>query len=347
VIGVGAPDFSMANCRVLNAGNGGVSDAISFAAAPDNISGTVTVSSTTVDGDFRDAIHIVKNAGSLNMVLNGCTLQNSHVANGRHGFHLEARGSALCNVTINNSSLINSVTQAGARILAEESGQPLLTLTGSTIQSCGVGVRVESDTVAATPAKAGFTITASTFTGLGGAGLDIQSRNNGLVDGTFGGTAGADGNRIQSNPADGVRLRATGSSRPVVAIRNNTISCTTGQAIDAVASNSSVVDITISNNGTLAGGTNATGVHVGSDTGGTVCANIIGNTATGNGGQAGIHVETNSSVLALERVVANPGPDPDVGDMVTRLQAENTATASASGGGFKTASDGQCSVPAN
>ena len=96
--------FTLAN-SVINGANGNSAADDEGSVRFTNLTGSASVSNTSISGGFEDNFRLVNNTGSLNrLTFSNVTIGTNSITDGNDGITLEAAGSAIVNVTVQDST---------------------------------------------------------------------------------------------------------------------------------------------------------------------------------------------------------------------------------------------------
>ncbi|MBX3672698.1 MAG: Ig-like domain-containing protein [Burkholderiales bacterium] len=280
-----------------------------FGGAVNGLTGSASLTSTSVSGGFSDNIRVVNQSGTLDrLTLNTVTVGANSAANGNDGLQVQPQGTATIKVTVTNSAF----TSARGDLLqyvdnGSGSGQDLV-ITNSNfsnnhpaIATGGGGLTITSGTNNNLP----LTITGNTFrNAVGPALLVVKPTGTGTLSGTISNNTIGQSGVANTGSAEGsaLKVQSVGQGTVTVAITNNTIQQYNNFGIEVLAgggasAQSGTINATITGNtlrepGTTAGtaGIPKNGVHlnIGTVPGDTflTCAAITGNTLFGSGADA-------------------------------------------------------------
>jgi hypothetical protein len=150
--GVTVDGFSLANSTInaTGAGKNGTSDienegSISFS----DLTGTASITSSTIEDGFEDVVRIVNTSGTLSLTVTGSTIRDtSTAAPGNDGLLLQADGTATINATITTSTFTGArangvqVVTNNAGIADVDIGTAAVANSGGTFQTNNIGVNL-------------------------------------------------------------------------------------------------------------------------------------------------------------------------------------------------------------
>lgn len=333
----------------------------------DELAGTASISQATVAGSVQDNVRIVNTAGTLSLTVAGSTFGANGTANGRDALFVDAGGTSVVNLNVQNSQFTGARANL-FRLRLLGTTQAGLALAGNTFSNAhpailpgAGGVVVES---AAGSATLAYSVSGNTFRGAVGSALTIQE---GVGTGTFSGTisgnvVGAAGvANSGSVQGSGISLTSVGGGSHTVAVRNNQVRQYNNQGVllqigDASSGGNGALNATLTGNVVAEPGTAPTiknGIHLnaGLATGDNpqVCvdlggAGILANTVagSGSGGAAGTDFRLRQRFLTTVRLPGYVGANGDNAAVTSFVQARNGGTptglvqntVSTGGGGF-------------
>ena len=308
--GTNVVGFVLANSVV--SGANGTNDASPFndsSIAFDNLTGSATVSNSSISGGFADNFRVVNSTGSLNRItFSSDTIGDNSAANGNDAVLLASSGSATLNATIQNSIFTGArgdLVQYGHG----GTGSGDLVLSGNTFSNNHPGIATGGGGLslgnAGTSGATTMTITGNTFRdAVGAAVLIVKTTGPSTQTGTFSGnTIGVSG-VANSGSAEGsaLKLQTVGQGTLAWTVTNNLIYGYNNFGIEVLtggsaAAESGTINTTITGNTITQPGTTAgtivipkNGIHynIGTVPGDTyqACAVITGNSLASSGADA-------------------------------------------------------------
>jgi hypothetical protein len=352
-------NFALASSTVSGNGNAVNESGIDFVGG---LTGTASISSSTVTGSAENDVIVADGSGSLNFTVTGSSFTNTSATIGNDGIHLDANDTASITASVTGSTFDNNRgDHFQFATNASSSGTNSVTFSNNTLtgdrgptqggNDLGAGISIATTGGADT----GFTVANNSITGSVfptiGVDLGTSSTAGSTLSGTISGNAIGDAAVANSGGAQssGIATYAQGAGTLNVAITSNTIRQNAGFAgIDIFsraglpAINATVTGNNISSPGTTAG--NGLLVQAGATTGdgGTVCAGITGNTLAGSAGAPNTDFRLRQRLNTTVRLPGYGGLPGDTTAVVNFVRANNggTPTGSAaadypgSGGGF-------------
>jgi hypothetical protein len=359
--GANVSGFSLSGSSVLNNGDDATADeaGVRF----DGLFGSASIADATISGSVEDNFRVVNSAGVLDrLTFTNVTVGPNGAVTGDDGVSIQAQGTAVVKVTVQNSTFTSSRADLLEVILLGTATADLV-VSGTAfsnnhpaIVAGGGGVTIAS----ASSASPTFTyaISSNSFRDAAGTALVVRK---GSGTGSFSGTItnnvlGVDG-VLNSGSAQGsgIDVSTIGGGVHTVSISGNQIRqynnsgilLTAGNAASGGqgALNATVTGNTISNPGML-GTLPMNGVHLnaGTNTGDQhqVCVALSGNTLTGSGAVGGTDVRLRQRMLTTVRLPGYAGANNDNLAVQTFVQAANgitptvqaANTVSTGGGGF-------------
>jgi VCBS repeat-containing protein len=304
IFGSTVAGFTLAHSSITGNGtNAGLDhDGVHFA----NLSGTVSVTTTTVSGSKEDNFRITNTAGTLGLTLTGNTFANNDPTVGANGVLVDAQGTSTATVTVNTNTFTNNNTD-GLALFGQSSNPFNATVGTNTFNGNMVGVDVESNgTGAATFSVVGVTVDNRTPSGnaCSPCGAPINAyKGTGATSGPMAVTF--KNNVVNNNNsalAYGIWVHGEGATGALRAtVQNNNVRGVQSIGIYGAPGNgNSSLDIDISNNDvdvSAAGAQALYGIYVENGTLNTdvnaTCANIKSNKSVSASGFEGIFVSNN------------------------------------------------------
>ena len=357
--GSSVASFTLASSTVSGNGNAVNESGIDFVGG---LTGTASISSSTVTGSAENHVVVTDGSGSLNLTVTESSFTSTSATIGNDGIHLDANDTASITASVTGSTFDNNRGdhfQFAAN--ASSSGTNSVTFSNNTLtgdrgstqggNDFGAGISIATTGGADTAfTVANNSITGSVFPTIGidlGTSSTAGSTLSGSISGnTIGNAAVVNSGGAQSS---GIATYAQGAGTLTVAITNNAIRQNAGFAgIDifsragSPAINATVTGNNVSSPGTTAG--NGLLVQAGATTGdgGTVCAGITGNTLAGSAGASNTDLRLRQRFNTTVRLPGYGGLTGDTTAVVNFVRANNggtptgsaTADYPASGGGF-------------
>ena len=350
-----------AGSTVLNNGDDAAADeaGIRF----DGLLGSASIANATISGSVEDNVRVVNSAGVLDrLTFNGVTIGSNATVTGDDGVAIQAQGTAVVNVTVQNSSFTGSRADLLEVILLGTATSDLV-VSGNAfsnnhpaIVAGGGGVTIASGSLA-NPTFT-YAISGNSFRDAAGTALVVRK---GSGTGSFAGTIASNTIGLAgtlnsgSTQGSGIDVSTVGGGVHTSAITGNQIRqynnagilLTAGNAASGGqgALNATVTGNTIANPGTL-GTLPINGVHLnsGTNTGDQhqVCVALSGNALTGSGAVGGPDVRLRQRMLTTVRLPGYAGANNDNLAVQAFTQANNGVTptvqaantVSTGGGGF-------------
>jgi hypothetical protein len=366
--GTTVSNFSMSNTTIAGTnGNNAAADegSVTFS----GLTGSASISSSSISGGFENNFTVINSSGTLNRItFNGVTIGPNSTTDGNDGIYLEAQNAALLNATIQNS-FFTSARGDLFQLNLRGSSKSDLVFTGNAlsnnhpaIASGGGGVTISGgDNTTATGVTLTYDISNNTFRDASGHGvLIVKATDPGSFSGTFnnnsiGVAAVADSGSLAGS---GLKIQNAGNGSVTAAITNNLIRQYNNFGIELLSGGSAtpqpgnlfatVTGNTVSNPGT--GGLPMNGIHL---NGGTVpgdlyqiCLKIGGagalaNSITGSGANGGTDFRLRQRQATTVRLPGYAGAATATAAVVAFVQSNNGGTPSGlanvnspPGGGF-------------
>jgi hypothetical protein len=352
--GSGVNGFTLASSSVANNGNAVNESGLDFVGG---LTGTASISSTSVTGSAENHLIVTNASGTLNLTVTGGSFTNTSALVGNDGIHLDANTTAAIIASVTGSTFSNNrgdhfqfatnATSTGSSNVTFSSN----TLTGSP-GNLGAGITLSTDASSDTA----FTLANNNVQGAVSSAITVDLGTNSTAGGTLSGTVS--GNTIGtagvvnsgSSQFNGITTYANGNGTMTVAITNNQIRQYNNFAgIDAriragtaPTLNATITGNTIANPGTFA--TNGLFVQGGAATGdgGLICAGISGNAMTGSSANGGTDFRLRQRFNTTVRLPGYGGAAGNTAAVVAFVQANNGGTPTgsatvdfpATGGGF-------------
>lgn len=305
ITGLNVSNFTMDNSTITQAGNNANESGIEFS----NLSGTSSISNTSISFSETNSLDVVNTDVSLNLTLNNVTFSDTQTVssggatnlNGEGGFQFRsfssAAGAPVTDINILDSDFLRLRTQ-GIQVIGEDDSVVNVDITNNLISSeAGVGVVDPAINIGAgidingnDTANVTFNIIGNTIQSRGGAAVNITSFLDSNVEGRI------NNNVITVNGSgaggSGVRTVAQETSNMIVEVRNNNITmgpANNSTSIDAQARfQTARLDLTLDGNTLNSDPTAVADINItsGSSTAGEsnqVFVNIINNVIVAGG----------------------------------------------------------------
>jgi VCBS repeat-containing protein len=323
--------------------------------SPDGLTGTVSITNSSITGSADNNAVISDTSGTLNLTVTGSTFSSDNSTTGNDGLHIDADGSTNATVSVTGSTFTNNFgdhfqfsTDSAA------TGTDSVTFSNNTLSSTASGV--EGGGVVISPfgnshttlTVANNNIQDSVFTGIA---ID-EDGSTGTLSGTVSGnTIGTATSANSGSQGNDIGIFAEGSATETLAVTGNTLFQYANEAgisfLDREgdpAMNLTITGNTIAHPGSF-GSWGLLG-EAGAETGdnGTVCAAISGNSMTGSAqaDQGGADFELDQEFNSTIKLPGYTGTSQNTNAVVSFIQGNNVsggtpsgiATTSGSGGGF-------------
>ncbi len=323
--------------------------------SPDGLTGTVSITNSTITGSADNNAVISDTSGTLNLTVTGSVFSSDSSTTGNDGLHIDADGSTNATVSVTGSTFTNNFgDHFQFSTDAASTGTDSVTFSSNTLTTTASGV--EGGGVVISPfgnSQTTFTVDSnniqnSVFTGIA---ID-EDGSTGTLSGTVhGNTIGTASSSNSGSEGNDIGIFAEGSVTETLAITGNNLFQYANEAgisfLDREgdpAMNLTITGNTIAHPGTF-GSWGVLG-EAGAETGdnGTVCAAMSGNSMTGSAqaGQGGADFEFDQEFNATIELPGYTGGAQNTNAVVSFIQGNNVsggtptgiATASGSGGGF-------------
>jgi hypothetical protein len=352
--GSGVNGFTLASSSVSTNGNAVNESGLDFVGG---LTGTASITSTSVTGSAENGLIVTNASGTLNLTVTNGTFSNTSALVGNDGIHLDANDTAAITASVTGSTFNNNRgDHFQFATNATSSGSSNVTFSNNTLTAVagnlGGGITLSTDASADTA----FTLSNNNIQGAISSAITTDIGTNSTAGGTLSGTIS--GNTIGtagvpnsgSSQFNGITSYANGNGTQTVAISSNTIRQYSNFAgIDAriragaaPTLNATITNNTIANPGTFA--SNGLFVQAGaaSGDGGLICAGISGNTMAGSGANGGTDFRLRQRFNTTVRLPGYGGAAGDTAAVVAFVQGNNpgsetgsaTVDFPASGGGF-------------
>jgi hypothetical protein len=366
IAGTSVSGFALDNASVLDNGDDASADegGIRFY----NLSGSASVSGTTVAGSVKDNVRVANTSGVLDrLTVSGSTFAANQLVTGEHGLHVSAAGTAVLNLTLDGNQFTASRTNQ-LRVSLAGAAQSDVLISGNTFANThpaiapGAGGVVLENT-GGSPTLT-YTVSGNAIRGALGSALVVHE---GIGEGTFSGTIS--GNTIGlagvtnsgSAQGSGISLIGLGAGTHTVAVTNNQVRQYNNYGVllqigDASFGGHGTLNATVTGNTIAEPGTapfSKNGIHLNAgltsgddpqvclDIGGAgALANSI--TGSGSGGAAGTDFRLRQRFLTTVRLPGYAGANNDNAAVTAFVQGRNGGsptgltqnTVSTGGGGY-------------
>jgi hypothetical protein len=359
--GANVTGFSLNGSTVT--GNGDDAAADEAGVRFDNLLGSASIANTTVSGSIEDNVRVVNSSGVLDrLTFNGVTIGPNGTTEGDDGVAIQAQGTAVVNVTVQNSSFTGARADLLEVLLLGTASSDLV-LSGNAfsnnhpaIVGGGGGITIASGS-GAIPTLT-YSITGNSFRDAAGTALVVRK---GSGTGSFSGTIANNTIGVAGVPnsgslqGSGIDAATVGGGVHTVAISGNQIRQYNNSGIlltagNAAAGGQGTLNATVTGNTVAQPGTLGTlamnGVHLNSGTNAgdqhQVCLALSGNSLAGSGALGGTDVRLRQRMLTTVRLPGYAGANNDNAAVQTFVQANNGGTptvlaqntVSTGGGGF-------------
>jgi uncharacterized repeat protein (TIGR01451 family) len=366
ILGSNVNGFTLASSTVdgTNGDNPAVDDA---SVAFYELTGSASITATSVSGGIEDNLRVINTAGVLNRItLDNFTLGANDNASGNDGVFLQARNNATLNATVQNS-IFNSARGDIFQIDLTNNAQGDLVFTNNalnnqhpTIVTGGGGVTLSGGGTIASNVSLTYDINGNSFQGARGDALLVSLQVGGgsyagkIRNNTFG-LAAVD--LSGSREANDIEVRTVGSGNQTVLIDNNQVRQygnngillqTGGQLANGNGTTGStqatVTNNVVSNPSTFSFIKNGIQLNSGTNTGDAFnnCIDIRNNTTGGSGQGGGADINLRERFATTVKLPGYAGANNNNAAVVTFIQGQNTGaetvtaanTVSTVGGGF-------------
>jgi hypothetical protein len=332
--------------------------------SPNGLTGTVSITNSTITGSADNNAIISDSSGTLNLTVTGSTISSNNATTGNDGIHVDANGSTNATVSITGSTFTNnfgdhfqfSSDPASTGTNSVTFSNNTLTTTVSGVLGGGVVISPFGNSHTTMTVNSN-NIQNSVFTGVA---ID-ENGSSGTLSGTVNGnTIGTPTVSNSGSQGNDIGIFAEGSGTETLAVTDNNLYQYDNEAGISFLDREGnpTMNLTITGN-TIAdpGSFGSWGLlgQAGATTGdsGTVCAAISGNALknSAQAGQGGADFELDQEFNSTIKLPGYTGGSQDTTAVVTFVQGNNTgdgspsgiATTSGSGGGFTGASS--CPAP--
>ena len=323
--------------------------------SPNGLTGTVSITNTSVTGSADNGAIISDTSGTLDLTVTGSTFSTSGA---NEGFHVDANNAVNATVSITGSTFASNAADAfqfstGAVPSGSASGTESVTFSSNTVTGNGDGPIISPSGNSKTTITIDSNTIQSTISG-NCIGLDlVGSGTGGSLSGTISGNTVGVAATANSGCGNGVGISTEGSGTETLAITNNKFFQYQNEAgihfLDRQGN--PTMNMTITGNTIADPGQFGSWGILGEDgalttDNGLVCAAISGNSITGSAaaGQGGADVELDQNAATTFDLAGYTGGTGNTSAVQTFLQGSNTpgggtapsaiALVSGSGGGF-------------
>ncbi len=322
--------------------------------ASDGLTGTVSITNSTITGSSGNNATINDTGGTLDLTVADTTFSNDNASTGNDGLDVDADGATNATISIIGSTFTNNVGDAFQFSTdSAATGTDSVMFSSNTLKSTvagilGGGVDITPDGNSNTT----ISVDANNIQNPVGDGIEIdEDGTTGTLSGAVSGNTIGAPTTIGSGGGTGIGVSAEGSATETLAITGNALYQYSDEAgINFINHEGHpVMNLTITGNTVTDPGAHAGwGIHgqAGAQTtdNGTVCAAINGNSVAGaaQAGQAGADIELDQNDATTFEVPGYTGAAGDTSAVESFLAGGNygdgkptaNATVSGSGGGF-------------
>ena len=315
--------------------------------SPNGLTGTVSITNSTIIGSADNNAIISDTSGTLNLTVTGSTFSSNNTTTGEDGLHVDANGTTNATVSVTGSSVFtnNSGDQFQFAAGATSTGTNNVTFSGNTTtEAAGINA-VGGGVLIGPTGNSNTTLTVDNnniqdLVSSNGIGIDNES-GAGTISGTVNGNTIGNPSVANSGSGNGIGIFAEGSETETLAITNNNIS--QYQNLSGInfldregnpTMNLTITGNTISHPGSFgswgilgeAGATSGPPIDSG-----TVCVAFGANSITGSAaaGQGGADVELDQGFDANFRLPGYTAGVTDTNAVQTYLQGKISGSPSA------------------
>jgi VCBS repeat-containing protein len=322
--------------------------------SPNGLTGTVSITGSTVTGSADNNAIISDTSGTLGLTITGTTFSSDNSTTGNDGLHIDANGSTSATVSVTGSTFTNNFgDHFQFSTGSTATGTDSVTFSSNTLTSTAAGVL--GGGVVISPfgnSHTTITVNGNSIQKPVGNGIGIdESGTSGTLDGTVhGNTVGASA-VANSGGGVGIGIFAEGSVTETLAVTgNNLFQYSNPAGIHFLnREGNPAMNLTITGNTVASPGQFGSWGILGEDgaqssDNGTVCAAITGNSVKGSAaaGQGGADIELDQNFATTVKLPGYTGGSSSTSAVQTFLQGNNAgngtpsaiATVSGSGGGF-------------
>jgi hypothetical protein len=251
ISGTSVAGLTLSSMSVTNNGDAVAEDGIYLS----NLSGTATITGTTVTGSAHNNMTIDNTTGTLaSLAISTSTFSSNGAAFGNNGVLVQIRGtSTVTSATISGCTFASNQSTGLQVTTGDTATISAFTVTGSTFTTNNIAM----DFAKAQTSNLSFaiqnnpTITGNTSHAINvftAAGAGTTGNLRGRITGNGIGNAGVAGSG--SATGNGIRVNINGSANAWVLVDNNTIrQCPLGRGIEAIGRNGTGgLDVTVTNN---------------------------------------------------------------------------------------------------
>jgi hypothetical protein len=354
-------NFDMAD-TIINGTNGNDAGADEGSIRFSGLTGAATIASSSISGGLEDNFKLVNTAGTLDrLTFSNVTIGANSAAEGNDGIGIEAAGSAVVNVTVENSSFTSARGDL-FQLSVPGSGGSDLVFTGNTLSNNHPGIATGGGGVTITGGNAGavtLDVGANSFRdAVGHAVLIVKTIGTGSLIGSFANnTIGVAGEANSGSlEGDGLKIQHAGQGTLTMMVTGNQVHQYNNQGIHLQAgagvAHGGNFNVTLSGNTIANPGSNPAvdlifqGLHLnnGVTPGDSfqTCVDIGPNVITGSGRNGGTDFRLRQRQDTTVRLPGYGDNPDDTGAIVSFVQGNlgTAATGSAaasfptSGGGF-------------
>ena len=323
--------------------------------SPNGLTGTVSVTNSTITGSADNNAIISDTSGTLNLTVAGSAFTSNNATTGNDGLHIDANGTTNATVSITGSTFTNNFgDHFQFSTDSASSGTDSVTFSSNTLNTTATGV-LGGGVVISPFGNSHTTLTAnsnniqkSVFTGIAIDEDGITGTLSGTVNGN---TVGTPATANSGSEGNDIGIFAEGSVAETLAITNNNLFQYANEAgigfLDREGSptmNLTITGNTIADPGSFGSWGLLGQAGAASGDAGRVCAAISGNSMTGSAqaGQGGADFELDQEFNTTIDLPGYSGGTQNTNAVVSFVQGANNssgapagiATTSGSGGGF-------------
>lgn len=336
----------------------------------DNLTGTASISGSTIGGGFNRHFRLVNTTGTLDrLTLDNVTFPLNANLPGDDAVLIEAQGTAIVKVTVQNSSFNSAAGDLFQMNMVDNSNGDLV-FSGNTLNNQhpaimpgGGGINIVGGSGSGNGATLTYSIDNNTLNGAKGTALLVRkgSDQSGLFSGTVSGnTLGA--SSPASLQAPGIALHQSGGGSHRARVHGNNIQRFGNQGLylvagENLAGTSGVFEVTATGNvlstPTPYAGAPYNGLYLNAGTivgdAFTVCADIggagLGNSAAGSGSGGENDIRVRQRMGGTLRLPGYGGAAGDAAAVQTYLAARNTGSVVATTGTSAFVGGAACLLP--
>lgn len=370
ILGNTVRGFTLAE-SIINGTNGDNENVDEGSVRFTQLTGSASVTNTTIGGAREDTFVVINTSGTLNrLTLDNITLNPNNTTFGDNGLFLQAQGGTM-NATIKDSDFNGARGDQFQFDLTNNAVGDLIMTNNNIINSHpavvggGGGVTLSGGGTVASNVAFTYVVDGNTFRGARGDDLLVAHQTGTgtftgkIINNTFG-LAATD--KSASSEASAIEVRVLGNGTSNVTVDNNTIRqysnfgiylWTGGASVNGTGSvNATVSDNNVANPSTYGFIKNGIQFQSGTNAGDVYqnCVDILNNTTAGSGDNGGPDIQVRQRQSTTVRLPGYVGGTTDTAAVETYLEGRNTgaenavASASGSGGGFINGVSG-CGTP--